>query len=269
MLYIGIVLYNSLIEHSKILTTDINGIDCTIIFSDNSDIETIRRKNQRYAEANAIQYKNNNGNIGLSRAYNSILKQLPKDNKEDYLMWLDDDTEISNKFIRELILAIKDGYDVIMPKIVGQEGIIYSPNEYGYLKNRLILNKKRADLINFNRINAINSCLTVRLQLYKEMVYNEQLFLDQVDQLFFDNIRKLDLQYKVLASHVNQNFSQRNEIIGSSYLARFIIRKKDILTYGRLSPVNNIFLSRIKILMLSIKFTMKTKDFSYLKEGIK
>ena len=60
-------------------------------------------------------------------------------------MWLDDDTEISNKFIRELILAIKDGYDVIMPKIVGQEGIIYSPNEYGYLKNRLILNKKRAD----------------------------------------------------------------------------------------------------------------------------
>ncbi|MDT2672920.1 glycosyltransferase [Enterococcus dongliensis] len=101
MLYIGIVLYNSLIEHSKILTTDINGIDCTIIFSDNSDIETIRRKNQRYAETNAIQYKNNNGNIGLSRAYNSILKQLPKDNKEDYLMWLDDDTELSTLFLKK------------------------------------------------------------------------------------------------------------------------------------------------------------------------
>lgn len=123
MLYIGIVLYNSLIEHSKILTTDINGIDCTIIFSDNSDIETIRRKNQRYAETNAIQYKNNNGNIGLSRAYNSILKQLPKDNKEDYLMWLDDDTELSTLFFKKIMAGIKQGYDIILPKIVGQNGI--------------------------------------------------------------------------------------------------------------------------------------------------
>ncbi|MDT2612642.1 glycosyltransferase [Enterococcus dongliensis] len=267
MLYIGIVLYNSLIEHSKILTTDINGIDCTIIFSDNSDIETIRRKNQRYAETNAIQYKNNNGNIGLSRAYNSILKQLPKDNKEDYLMWLDDDTELSTLFFKKIMAGIKQGYDIILPKIVGQNGIIYSPNERGAIKNKLVLNQN--DQIDFSKINGINSCLTMKLTLFTSFEYNEALFLDQVDQLFFDHMRKKSIDYLIIDHTIKQNFSQRNPIRKQEYLTRFSIRKKDVLQYGRVSPASNIICSKIKILLLGIQLAIKAKSVKYLFEAIK
>lgn len=270
MIYFGVVLYNSLIENSPILKIDFKKMDFLYFFSDNSDNDFFKQKNKQYAAKNRkIKYIDNISNIGLSKAYNSILNEVPRKNDNSYIMWLDDDTKFSDDFLYEVDQAIKEGYDIIIPKVIGQNGVIYSPNEYGYLKNRLVLNKNEEKKINGKRINAINSCLTVKLSIYNRNLYDEQLFLDQVDQLFFDKIRKKKLKYKILSSSINQNFSQRNEIIGASYLSRFIIRKKDIITYGKLSPCNNILFSRLKVILLGLQLTIKTRDFSYLKEGLK
>ncbi|MBM7710855.1 glycosyltransferase [Enterococcus xiangfangensis] len=267
MLYIGIVLYNSLIEHSKILNAEIDGINCSIIFSDNSNIETIRAKNNRYAKANKIQYINNKGNIGLSKAYNSILQQLPKEKQEDYLIWLDDDTEISPAFFKKVMKGIDQAYDIILPKIVGQNGIIYSPNERGAIRNKLVLNQ--TDQLDFDKINGINSCLTMRLSIFDSFEYDEALFLDQVDQLFFDTMRKQTLNYLIIDHVIKQNFSQRNVIRKHEYLSRFSIRKKDVLQYGRISPNSNILFSKIKVLLLGIQLTVKAQSVKYLFEAIK
>ena len=77
-------------------------------------------------------------------------------------------------------------YDVFVPVIYGQNGVIYSPNEVGWLKGKYISSPEQK--IPQNKFNAINSCLAVRLRVYKEYMYDENLFMDCVDTISFSDL---------------------------------------------------------------------------------
>lgn len=273
MLYLGIVVFNSCVENSIILKQNItSNKDVRVIVFDNSTDRNLQNVNRNFIrDKSDLLYMTNGGNIGLSCAYNKMLDYIKNQDivntDNDYVMWIDDDTDVSSDLIEQVRTGINQGYDIILPKIEGQDGIIYSPNERGRIRNNLVLN--RGNKIDLSKINGINSCLTVKLSIFNDFEYDESLFLDQVDQFFFDKMRKRNLRYLIIEHVVKQNFSQRNTIRKQEYLSRFAIRKKDILQYGKISPDSNIFYCRVKVLLLGIQFAFKSGSIKYLLEAIK
>ena len=270
MICYSVILYNKRVDDSVTLSNlrkFVNNSD--IIVFDNSTKDEIRLSNQKYfKDRNYIYLSNPQKNIGLSKAYNEVLCHIlsNKEKQYNYICWLDDDTEISQTFLYELNEGAKKEADIIVPKIYGQDGKIYSPNEAGLLKNKLVLNNEK-DIKN-EKFNAINSCLTVKLKIYENYKYNEILFLDQVDQLFFDSLEKSSLKFCILDVIILQDFSQRNENLGTSYLQRFKIRTKDLIFYGKLSPKNNIFFTYFKNIFLGLNFSLKTRCSAYFFIGV-
>ncbi|MCJ1974323.1 MAG: glycosyltransferase [Lactococcus sp.] len=262
----AVVLYNGFYYNSETLTFLTKEMkDNLIIVFDNSDKKEFYSINKHVlSKEKQVVYISNEENVGLSKAYNFILDfifaNINPTNK--YICWLDDDTYLALEYFREQNEAVQRGFDIFVPKIIGQDGIIYSPNNAGYLKNKLI--NTGYDVDNFKKFNAINSCLTVNLKIYSELRYNETLFLDQVDQLFFDQLRKINFTFKVGEYIVLQNFSQRDKELSSNYINRFKIRVKDIIRYGEESPDNNILICYLKNCLLGLMFFKKTLNLKYL-----
>ncbi|MGF1943695.1 glycosyltransferase [Enterococcus casseliflavus] len=272
MLYFAVILYNKEFSESFSINSLINSSankNSKIIVFDNSSDRSIKNINQR-SVPNKIEYLNSNhGNIGLSKAYNLIVDYLWEIGAKptDYLCLLDDDTELSSEFFEKVNYLIDERKDIIFPVIVGQNNKVYSPNNWGYIKNSKF-NFKQSIIDNYN-INAINSCLTIKMKIFEKFRYNESLFLDQVDQLFFDSIRNRGYSYGLANVIVIQNFSQRDSVYGNSYLQRFNIRTKDLITYGRISPYNNVIMCYIKNILLGITMTLRAHTLTYFLVGLK
>ncbi|WP_270330185.1 glycosyltransferase [Lapidilactobacillus dextrinicus] len=246
----------------------IQSSESQVLIFDNSNNLDIAQQNENSCLSKNIVYLTKSENVGLSRAYNLVLNKIQKDysfNNNDYIVWLDDDTEVTQEWLSELSNEVsKNKYDIITPIISSPDGTIYSPNSAGIMKNNLSLNTSKQSKI--KKFNAINSCLCVRLTIFDDYRYDERLFLDQVDQKFFDDLRKKEFSYKILNTQIIQNFSQRSSKIPNSYIKRFDIRCKDILVYAKLS--NNygiLFLLIIKLFLLALGLFKKTKNFRYIK----
>ncbi|MBU5370986.1 glycosyltransferase family 2 protein [Enterococcus avium] len=272
MIYFVVVLYNKKILESVTIKNILEStLKNSLIIIDNSSDEKIIKKNKGVVKDQYTYISNNGDNLGLSKSYNKALDYIFRhlDFKNHYVCWLDDDTKLEKNFFLELLSEIdKANYDVLVPIIKGQNNIIYSPNESGLIKNHLLESKEICQR-RFKRFNAINSCLTVKLDYYSNYRYDERLFLDQIDQLFFDFLRTQAFKYKVIDVVVDQNFSQRELNLDESYLQRFRIRTQDILTYGHVSSANSLGLSYLKNILLGIQFSMKTKNIHFSVIGLK
>lgn len=262
-LYAVVVLYNTCVEDS-ITCKRIENINCenlTVIIIDNS---TIKFNNEEICKNKKYEYISMNGNKGLSIPYNraiTYIKNIKKADENDYVIWLDDDTELTKEYFEILNKSIIDNpeVDIFAPIIYGQDGVIYSPNNARYIKNKLI--KSENEIYSITKYNAINSCLCVKLSIYNEYRYDENLFLDQIDQKFFDDMRKKNVKFYTLKTVINQNFSQRGEKIESKkILIRYEIRTKDIMKYGRKKIFYNIK-SLIKACGLALQMGLKCKCF--------
>ena len=209
-----------------------------------------------------IYYHPMNCNVGLSKAYNYALNLLAEKDGDDIVVWFDDDTTISSEFVKVLReSASQSDADVYVPVIYGQNGIIYSPNKKGLFKGDYI--KSPYEYIPSNRFNAINSCLAVRLRVYRNYSYDENLFMDCVDTKLFDDFRKMNLLFEVLNIKIHQNFFQRtNERNEMTYWKRFEIRIKDTVTYGRGSLKGN-FVSMVRIYGWAIVYGFKLKSITF------
>lgn len=227
-----VVLYNKSVNESIALKNlkMLDDRDITICVVDNS---TSCYGNAEYCEDEAFYYIDMHGNKGLSKAYNAAIKAQYG---TDMFVLLDDDTEITNDYFKELKKEAfqKEDVDIFAPIIIGQDGIIYSPNEYHFLKNNLILNKGKRE-ISQDKFNAISSCLAIRSRVFDNYEYDENLFLDLVDQYFCLRQRQMGRKFSLLDTKIHQNFSQRNkDIDAKKYWIRMKIRLKDIMTYSLL-----------------------------------
>ena len=232
-----------------------------ILILDNS---TKDFNNEKYSIDNNLMYLNMGGNKGLSIPYNKAIDFLfsyKKMSDNDYIVWLDDDTELSSNYFNELFNKIKSypSVDIFAPVVYGQDGIIYSPNNARYIKNNLVRNRK--ECFNLKKYNAINSCLCVKASIYSNYRYDEGLFLDQTDQKFFDDMRLYGCKFMTLDVNINQNFSQRGEKLDpKKMLFRYKIRVADIMNYGRKS-FYRLLLAFIKAFGLSAQIAIKTRSF--------
>ena len=110
--------------------------------------------------------------------------------------------------------------------------------------------------------NAINSCTAVNVRLYEDYLYDERLFLDEVDHKFFDDFR--DRKYNVMNVEVTQNFSQRDEKVNlNGAWTRFKLRLADIIVYYKLRKLG--ILGLIKCILLSFQMVKTYKSPRFLK----
>lgn len=265
-----IVVYNKLIQNSVSISNllEIQIDNLNIIVLDNSSRE-YAKQNSKLSENLKIQYHSMCGNAGISKAYNYALNILKDKNPDDIVIWFDDDTLVDKSYFDELNKrAWNLSYDIFVPVIYGQNGVIYSPNKAGCLKGKYI--KSIDQKIPYNKFNAINSCLAVRLRIYKGYKYDENLFMDCVDTKFFDDFRKFNLKYYVLPVKIYQNFFQRNKDINlQKYLNRFQIRIKDTIYYSSLGGLKKRLCGVIRIISWGVLYAIKLKSFSFFIKCIK
>ncbi len=259
-IYYVIVLYNEYIWDSKTYRSLKNEAS-NIILVDNSTNDRYKDANIEYSKDNNHKYIDMKGNKGLSKAYNTVIKEYL--NKiEGYVVWLDSDTEIPTDYFSNLLAVVleKKEVDIIVPIIKDKKGNIVSPNSKGILKNKPI--KGYEENLVIRDFNAINSCTAVNVRLYEDYLYDERLFLDEVDHKFFDDFR--DRRYNVMNVVVTQNFSQRDEKANlNGAWTRFKLRLADIIVYYKLKKLG--ILGLIKCILLSFQMMKTYKSPSFLK----
>lgn len=267
--YCVIVLYNKKLADSVTL----NGLlpiqseyNLTIYVVDNSTRDDCMKYNEKNYFKYQIQYLSMRGNVGLSKAYNNFLNKLfeAKYDDNDLIVWLDDDTLVGEEYFNALNAAqsISREVSIFVPTIEGQDGVIWSPNEAGFLKNHLIHDKKY--VISNNRFNAINSCTAVRIYVYKNYRYDERLFIDEVDHKFFSDQRAINRKFLRINTTVVQNFSQRSQVLDPKILYnRLIIRFRDIIMYGKIKGGIYKFLAILKCCGLSANLSIRLKSIKF------
>lgn len=233
-----------------------------LILFDNS---TRDFKNKEYCEKNNIMYYSVNENIGLSRAYNYIIDRIEL-NSNNYLLILDDDTILNEDYINEIFGEIeKKQYDILLPKVFSN-GQLISPSTV-QLGCRI---KKIKDVskVNFNQITAINSGMVIKASVYKNIKYNDEIFLDYVDHTFMKDVRKNKFKIKILMTSIDQNFSidEKNADI-KKVMTRFKLYKKDFKKYCYNNGIIGMLFYRINILKLTIRYTFEYSTLAFIKEN--
>lgn len=260
-----IVIYNKTIENSITCKKieNISGYNIEIVIVDNSEIDY---KNREICRQKGYTYISMNGNKGLSKAYNAAIDSV----LADIVILLDDDTELSLDYFQILNEAVEnnENVDIFAPIVYGQDGIIYSPNEFNFLKNNLITDKKQD--ISQNRFNAIASCLAIRMKVFDSYRFNELLFVDQVDQFFFCEQRKIGRKFMKLDVEINQNFYQRGQkLTPDSGWRRIRLRIMDVMRHARLmGDIRYIPLGYIKCCGLSVQIGKKCNSLKVIVKGL-
>ena len=256
-----IVVYNKEITQSitceKIWAMD-QSIDILVV--DNSDrLNT----NKDYCRSNEIRYISMDGNKGLSKAYNTA---IDNSRDSDLIVLFDDDTEITEEYFAKLDQMV-DKYpdvDIFAPIIRGQDGVIYSPNEFNFLRNHFITSPKQE--VSQDSFNAIASCLAIRTRVFENYRFNEKLFVDQVDQYFFCEQRKLGRKFGVLDVEIVQNFYQRGATLTpDAGWKRLKLRIVDVFRHARLmGGAKYILLAFVKCCGLGVQIGKKCKSLSIM-----
>ena len=263
----AIVVYNKKISDSITCKniSSMKHVDVSTLIIDNSDLDI---DNLSCCAQYGFQYLSMHGNKGLSKAYNVAVSYAQ--NKYDIIVFLDDDTDITEEYFLKLDAAIKqhDNADIFAPIILGQDGVIYSPCIYHFLKNKFI--KTKDDYIPQEKFNAIASCLAVRMKVFSDYRFNETLFIDQVDQFFCYEQRQKGRTFVKLDVVIKQNFYQRGKDLSPiAGWNRLKLRIVDIIRETRLMNGYKIkCLGLIKCYALSFQIAKKCNSITVLVKAL-
>lgn len=260
-----VVVYNKTIKESITCESlkKIPDLDIGIVVVDNSETN---QGNKDICKELGYTYISMYGNKGLSKAYNAAIDAT----NSDIIVLFDDDTEVGSDYFEILNKATIEypEIDIFAPIVYGQDGVIYSPNEFNFLRNHFIdLPQKE---VSQDKFNAIASCLAVRRRIFDEYRFNEVLFIDQIDQYFFCEQRKLGRKFMKLNVEIHQNFYQRGTALDSnSAWKRVRLRLIDVMRHAKLmGGFKYRLLGFIKDCGLSVQIARKSNSIGVLLKGI-
>lgn len=250
LLFIVCVVYNKtvkeIVSYNQFVKSSIDNKCVKFIVVDNSTEKDVVNVNMKMGE-NLI-YLNSNGNVGLSKAYNNVLRYIDSQKfstKNIWVMLADDDTDFSQNYLNNLIKTIESfdetckNYALISTNIKSNYGCM-SPFSIKGLKIRAFEGKCGAC---YSDVYAINSGLCIKRDLLKLIGdYDETLFLDYVDVYFFDRVRKIGKDcLLIIDGDVHQKFSavQKEKKVCSK--KRFFIFKKDFTQYCKATKKSKFF----------------------------
>ena len=222
-----VVVYNISLDDSLTLSTikQMPGVD--IYVADNS---TREMGNRALAKTAGYHYTDMGGNMGLSKAYNAVIDSLAKD--DSLICIFDDDTAVDSRYF-DMLKADAAAYpmiDVFAPIVKDTEGILSPCIQKGLRGIRV------SDLSQLpeHGVSAVNSGLAVRLQVFKDYRYDEELFLDFVDHAFIrDVLGQARSKMRVMDAVLQQCFSASEKQEKSNALKRLNIYKKDAFVFAK------------------------------------
>lgn len=265
-----IVVYNKTIQGSITCESikKLSDADINIVIVDNSEKEY---GNAAVCKRLGYQYISMGGNKGLSKAYNAAIDEIDS----DVVILFDDDTHVSEEYFEALNEAVNNypEIDIFAPIVYGQDGVIYSPNEFNFLRNHFISAPEQE--VTQNSFNSIASCLAIRRKVFNEYRFNETLFVDQIDQYFFCEQRKMGRKFMKLDVKITQNFYQRGtNLDAKAAWNRVRLRLIDVMRHARLmgklegrGALKYKMLGFVKCCGLSAQIAKKSKSIGVLFKG--
>lgn len=259
-----VVVYNKNIRNSITCNClrKISSLNIDIVVVDNSEKDM---NNEDICHNLGYMYIPMYGNKGLSKAYNIAIDVVDA----DILILFDDDTELHKEYFETLNKAVNENpdVDVFAPIVYGQDGVIYSPNEFSFLRNHFIKNIHQN--VPQEKFNAIASCLAIRRRVFNNYRFDESLFIDQVDQYFFCEQRKLGRKFMKIDVIIHQNFYQRGDVLDADRAwKRVSLRLTDIIKHAELMEESKyLLLGFIKCCGLSLQIAIKSKSIMILLKG--
>lgn len=256
MIYALIVLYNKACEDSETIKSIYKWKDrVQIVLFDNS---TIENKNGEYCHREGFLYFSEGKNLGLSKAYNYVLDHLTLQD-EDYVMILDDDTVLSDAYLQEVFDSLNLEKDILLPVVRCNQTII-SPTNIKFKCGSKVVND--ISELQFDHMSAINSGMVVSARVYKEIRYNEALFLDCIDHEFMRMVRNSNFSMHILRNGIVQNFSRNEKPKIESALFRFGLYKKDFKTYCEINDAKGYYY--LSIFKFILGYSLKYKSLKFL-----
>ena len=254
MLYIAIVMYNKKIadvlsRYSANRLLERHGEDKThIIMVDNSETQLNDDDELKdFIAKHGIAYIHNGKNLGLSKAYNQALEYALHDSEDpnrDFLMLLDDDTDLTYPYMHEIYAAYKEASlpensaeDKLEKKINVITGLIESGGRPMSPIYRFRFSYSEKNCITtpgtYENICCISSGMAVRLSaLEKVGGFEESLFLDMIDYtLMYQLNRRKFNNVQVVNAKLEQSFSGRQLKPRREVMARYNIYCKDFTRY--------------------------------------
>lgn len=179
--------------------------------------------NEQFCADHDYRYLTYHENKGLSFAYNRIIERLDAD-PDDYLIILDDDTELTEAYLKEIVECEKSEINLPVVRSTA-DGHIFSPS---VIKNQVrSVTVESIEEIEGKHITAINSGMVIKLSVFEKVRYNESLFLDYVDHDFMEQVNDCKYDIKLLQSPILQNVARQNIKNSESSKVRLEIYGKD------------------------------------------
>ena len=268
-IFFGVVVYNKNFEESETCKKLKEYQQMNVYIADNSTIANDLNEKCQECGWNYIQM---NGNKGISKAYNKIIENIMQnnsDNTESYIIWIDDDTEITKQYIdkvSEYLENTEKPADIICPIIINSKNEIISPSIYKKIKFFKV--KKISDVmkIKYKNFIAINTCLVVKMYIYKNYRYYENLFLDNVDHKFINDMKRKNKTFKVIEYIVKQNFFSSDNKNYEKEINRKKIEIKDYKYFIKDEDAFIRFLYFIRVFYWKIKGCIKYKTLKYFRD---
>lgn len=260
-IYALVIIYNKRCEDSSsIKAIQKYGKGIQVVVFDNSERKL---DNNDYCIQYGYQYISQGENVGLSKAYNCAINHIIHED-DDYLITLDDDTELTKEYFEELeILCGENRYDVILP-VIRSSGIILSPSNLVNGCHSRTVN----DIAELNQetITAINSGAVIRMGLYKKIQYNEALFLDYVDHDFMKKAHRNNAKFKVMRSTIKQHYSRHEKMSIENAVKRFKVETSDLKTFC--AEAGKLGFYRMYMIKLIAQLTAKYHSPIFIKTAI-
>lgn len=204
-----------------------SGLPDGVLVVDNSETDL---GNGAFCREHGWDYMGGQGNRGLSKAYNAAVDALrPKAGDGAYICLLDDDTTLPQDFFQEARaqIARRPEVDVWLP-VLTQEGRVLSPWKAGAPKSRRFFQSPEECLAaGAEGLLAFNSGMVIAMSVFQNYRYDERVFLDGVDYLFMEDMRRQGRTVALLPSVCGQNFSGNERPPVEGALARFKIYARD------------------------------------------
>ncbi|PKQ68748.1 hypothetical protein BZG01_03255 [Labilibaculum manganireducens] len=213
-----IVLYNSDVFCSKTLTslsaiyyenTDLFK-NLNLIVYDNSEIRQNIESNLPFS----IRYCHDLKNPGIAKPYNVALKYAVQTSSR-WLMLLDQDTELTEEYFREMSFFVEqdnlDDIVAIVPKVRCQNRIVSPTRSFLGGVQRYIDLSTKGTFTYVDKLTGINSC-TMLLVSYIESLggFEESFHLDMLDHWYFNMINKQQKKIFILDVFIEHSLSIYN-----------------------------------------------------------
>lgn len=217
-----------------------------------------------------LTYLHDPQNSGLAVAYNVGLKQAQQSGT-DWLMLLDQDTELQEEFLQLLFAAIQsspeDSVCALVPKLT-QGGAVFSPQKVGKFNNQSVAPDYAG--ISPDRLTALNSAACLRVRAVEAIGgFPREYWLDFLDHIVFHRLQIVGGKVQVLDTVIQHQLSLLN-LEHEMSLPRYTGMLASEWRYVRETAAGGgIFCHRLRLLKRAATYAVRWKNKAYARETLR